>query len=820
MKKVKKYYVPGFSATIMLPLRRTLVRSVILFSRPHPLIPLQKRGTVQHCKSKRNNYHINFSLLRCINQILRFLSKGSYHRSLRTPLRGIGGLFLCVFANPLRLCVKPLLFLLFPLWGIESAAQTWIWYPGDYEIWLSNQMQNRRTDRGTFFPVFWKVDNHYVLMDFHKIVDLKEPEEVSIYAEGQYNVKLDGKPFEGTPNRITLPAGKHKINIKVFCQQAVPSVYVKGRTIVSDGTWLTTFEDKEWIDETGKTSDISATKWLNAGYWNFNDPMTPPSKFRLPIKNQSPEQVVEKHGSIAADFGKETFGFVRLHGVRGKGDVSIYYGESKEEALSTEHCETFDKLSVGNGLKNDMTMSLSKAFRFVNILYTGSVQIDSVSMLYEYADIPDKGSFSCSDEEINKIYEVAKYTLHLSTREFFIDGIKRDRWVWSGDAYQSYLMNYYLMNDNGTVTRTMYALRGKDPVTGHINTIMDYTFYWFLGIYDYYLYSGDKTFIQQNYDRMKSLMDYVTGRRNKNGLLEGLPGDWIFIDWAAGLSKKGEVSFEQLLFARSLETMALCADIVNDKQGATQYKTLSADLRKKIFSIYWNQQKQALVHSRVDGKQTDNVTRYSNMFAIFFDYFNEQQKQAVKKSVLLNNNIQKITTPYMRFYELEALCAMGEQNYVLKEMRDYWGGMLKLGATSFWEEYNPDKTGAEHYAMYGREFGKSLCHAWGASPIYLLGKYYLGVKPTSAGYATYIVEPNLGGLQWMQGKVPTPNGQIDLRITGTEIKITGATGTGALRFKSKSKPVTGTGAIISKGNDLYEMKIEKDKTYTIKYNLN
>jgi len=208
------------------------------------------------------------------------------------------------------------------------------------------------------------------------------------------------------------------------------------------------------------------------------------------------------------------------------------------------------------------------------------------------------------------------------------------------------------------------------------------------------------------------------------------------------------------------------------------------------------------------------------MFAIFFDYFNEQQKQAVKKSVLLNNNIQKITTPYMRFYELEALCAMGEQNYVLKEMKDYWGGMLKLGATSFWEEYDPAKKGAEHYAMYGREFGKSLCHAWGASPIYLLGKYYLGVKPTSAGYATYVIEPNLGGLQWMQGKVPTPSGEIDLRVSDTEIKITGAAGTGTLRFKSKSKPVADAGSIVTKGNDLYELKIEKDKTYTIKYNLN
>lgn len=106
-------------------------------------------------------------------------------------------------------------------------------------------------------------------------------------------------------------------------------------------------------------------------------------------------------------------------------------------------------------------------------------------------------------------------------------------------------------------------------------------------------------------------------------------------------------------------------------------------LKAKVFSLYWNNQKQASVHSRINGRQTDNVTRYANMFGILFNYFTKAQKQQVKKSVLLNDNIQKITTPYMRFYELEALSAMGEQ-VVLKEMK-LWGGMLNLGATSFWE---------------------------------------------------------------------------------------------------------------------------------------
>jgi len=700
---------------------------------------------------------------------------------------------------------------------ISIAQQaTWIWYPGDYEIWLGNKMQNRRTERGSFYPVFWKMDSHYPLMDFHKVFTLAKPEVVNIYAEGQYFVKLDGKQLEGTPKAITVPAGKHKINVKVYNQEYVPAIYVKGETIFSDSSWLTTFEDKEWIDETGKTSDVSATKWLRAGSWNFDSPTQLPSQFKLSVKAQPPAQLSRLDRSILVDFGRETFGYLKLHGIKGTGVLNVYYGESAEEAKSIQHAETTDKLEIKFPDSNDSVLA-SKAFRYVNIVPEGSVSVDSVSMLYEYADIPERGSFHCSDDLINKIYDVAKYTFQLNTREFFIDGIKRDRWIWSGDAYQSYLMNYYLFFDAPTVQRTLYALRGKDPVTSHINTIMDYSFYWFIGIYDYYLYTGDKNLISTLYPRMQSMMEYCLGRRNANGFMEGLVGDWIFIDWAKGLSKQGEISFEQLLLARSLETMAICARLVNDENGQRRYQKLADDLKVNIFSVYWDQSKHALVHSRVKGARTQNVTRYANMFAIFFDYFDDSQKQEVKTHVLLNDSIQKITTPYMRFYELEALCAMGEQNYVLKEMKNYWGGMLNLGATSFWEEYDPSKKGAEHYAMYGREFRKSLCHAWGASPIYLLGKYYLGVKPTSPGYSTYDIEPKLGGLNWMQGAVPTPSGNIKVYCTSNEIKITGATGTGTLKFKSKSKPACKEGSIEKKGVDEYAMTIEKDKTYTIKY---
>jgi alpha-L-rhamnosidase len=717
----------------------------------------------------------------------------------------------------LKRCFLPV-FLCLAACSAGAQQATWIAYPGDFEIWLGNKMQNRRTERGAFFPPFWKLDNHYVLIDFHKDVNLAAAEDLQLFVEGQYVVKIDGKAFAGYPRRITVPAGRHRIGLKVFGQEKVPAVYVQGRTVVSDTSWRVTYEDKEWIDETGKSSDLSATVYLPAAAYGMNDPQVPLSAYALPTVERSARQRESSGRGWLLDFGEETFGYIRLKGLQGKGHVRLYYGESREEALSADHCETLDDLEVDLAGKRDSLLPLSKAFRYVQVEWDGSIQLDSVNMLYEYAPVTQRGRFRCSDTLINRIYEVSRYTFQLNTREFFIDGIKRDRWIWSGDAYQSFLMNYYAWFDNPTVTRTLLALRGKDPVTSHINTIMDYTFYWFLGIYDYYQYTGDQGFIRSFYPRMQSLLEYCLSRRNADGLMEGQTGDWVFIDWADKLSKKGALSFEQLLLCRSLEAMTLCAGIVQDTAGATRYGALAKDLRAKLFRYYWSDAKQALVHSRINGQPTSQVTRYANMFGIFFGYFTPAQEQAVKQHVLLNDSIQQITTPYMRFYELEALCAMGEQAYVTKEMKAYWGNMLQLGATSFWEEYNPARQGAEHYAMYGRPFGKSLCHAWGASPLYLLGKYYLGVQPATPGYARYTIDPALGGLEWIEGAVPTPNGDVQVYCSRKEIRVTGAAaGTGTLRFRSRTRPACPQAAIRSTGAQQYELVVEPGKNYTLRY---
>ncbi len=708
--------------------------------------------------------------------------------------------------------------LLVSMFMAKAQQATWIWYPGDYDIWLGNEMNNRRTERGAFFPPFWKMDSHYVLVEFSKKVKLTSPEEISIYAEGKYNVKLNGKLQFGEPSKLLLQPGEHDLNIKVYNLASVPAIYVSGKTIFSDSSWNVTFEDKEWIDESGKASDVSATIYAKAASWNFDTPEQLPSQFKLAQEPHSAVGVINKKDGIVVDFGKETFGFVKLHNLQGKGDVWLYYGESEEEALAVETCETLDKVEVDNATPSDYTLPLSKAFRYVYIVSDANTKFDEVSMNYEYLPLDYRGEFRCNDDEINKIWDVSAYTMHLTSREFFIDGIKRDRWVWSGDAIQSYLMNYYLFFDSPSVKRTINLLRGKDPVTSHINTIVDYTFYWFLSIYDYYQFTGDDAFIQEVYPKMVTLMDYVLGRTNDNGMVEGLSGDWVFVDWADGyLDKQGELSFEQILFTKSLQTMTLCADIYGDKLGKDRYETLFNELYSKLEGHFWDKDRHAFVHNVKNGGKSESITRYANMFAILFDYIDNDKKQDIKQHVLLNDDVLKITTPYMRFYELEALCAMGEHDAVTREIKDYWGGMLKLGATSFWEKYNPDDSGSEHYAMYGRPFGKSLCHAWGASPIYLLGKYYLGVAPVEAGYKEFSITPVLGGLKWIDGSVPTPNGDIKVFMDKKTIKVTATEGSGYLNFNSKSKPKASKGTIEKLDKNQYRLWIDSSDEIVVRY---
>lgn len=141
------------------------------------------------------------------------------------------------------------------------------------------------------------------------------------------------------------------------------------------------------------------------------------------------------------------------------------------------------------------------------------------------------------------------------------------------------------------------------------------------------------------------------------------------------------------------------------------------------------------------------MTRHANIFAILFSVADEKKQEKILKNVLENDEIPAITTPYFNFFELDVLCRMGKLTEVLDKIRSYWGGMLDLGAVTFWEEYDPSVPKEEQYDMYGDHFGKSLCHAWRQARSISWAKYFAGLDLVNKDGVTYILKPRCSILQ-------------------------------------------------------------------------
>lgn len=99
----------------------------------------------------------------------------------------------------------------------------------------------------------------------------------------------------------------------------------------------------------------------------------------------------------------------------------------------------------------------------------------------------------------------------------------------------------------------------------------------------------------------------------------------------------------------------------------------------------------------------------------------------------------------MAGFEYMALSRMRAPERMLKQMKEYWGGMIAQGATSFWEGYDANEDEVKQYGFYGRPFGKSLCHAWSSGPAALIPSELLGIRPLSDGWATFEIDPQVPG---------------------------------------------------------------------------
>lgn len=627
--------------------------------------------------------------------------------------------------------------------SINKEKARWLWFAGDFEIYHGLLQNFQREERGFDWPAYWNLDDCHRNVKFKRYYDLAEPTTFTVAAKGQGYVEINEQKFPlGQP--LVCPAGRSKIRVFVGNLTGLPTMYIEGSVIKSDIGWFAS----DFIDE-------SPAGWSKL----YLDREKDPNQVHYSKEKVSPVKETAINGGLLFDFGRAVNGTVQVN-LQEVPAITLCYGESDIEALDVAMCYyKQEDVSAESVIRK-------RAFRylFVPNVTTGQV---SLSAHHEFLPLERKASFHSDNQLVNQIWDVSEETFKLCSDMFFIDGIKRDRWIWSGDAYQSYLINQYLFFDEDINKRTIVALRGQDMIKQHVNTIVDYSILWLISIENHYLMTKDREFLAMIYPKMVSMMNYLVAQTNNLGFIYGREKDWIFIDWSE-MDKEGTLAAEQILLLKAYNSMIVCGDVLG--KDINEYRISYDYLHKNLMTYFWDEDLGAFIDCYESGRK--NVTRHANIFAVLYDFVTPEQSQSILENVLLNDEITQITTPYFKFFEQDALCKLGETARVYETIVDYWGGMLAEDAVTFWEEYNPEETGADMYSMYGDPYGKSLCHAWGASPIYLLSRYFIGLTPTKPGYEEFTIEPQLELFDTLDCTLPIKDGSIIVRKENHQLVIT------------------------------------------------
>lgn len=467
--------------------------------------------------------------------------------------------------------------------------------------------------------------------------------------------------------------------------------------------------------------------------------------------------------SILFDFGKELQGGVQIiRAISSNKKAAVFhlcFGESVTEAMSSVDAE--GTTATNEHSVRDFETSVpwlgsmitgETGFRFLRVdLVSEDVEVPLVAVraVSRYRDIPYIGSFKCNDERINKIWETGAYTVHLNMQDYLWDGIKRDRLVWIGDMHPEVMTVGTVFGNHDVVRKSLDYVRDGTPATSWMNGICSYSLWWIIIHHHLYWYYGDKEYLsaQKTYltELLRNVMKNIDG--NKEAYKSGR-----FIDWPTNDNPDAIHAGLQALTVRALEAGSELAGWLSDPALAKECRDAATKLRTYVPDNKGNKEAAALlaIEGMLDAKTAHDII--------------------VKDGA-------KDFTSFMGYYMLEALAKNGSYADALDLISEYWGRMLDLGATTFWEDFNyMDSKNAARIDEFVPE-GKfdihadggaycyvglrhSFCHGWASGPTAWLSQHILGVEPASPGFKTVRIRPHLGNLKWVEGDFPTPYGII------------------------------------------------------------
>lgn len=490
----------------------------------------------------------------------------------------------------------------------------------------------------------------------------------------------------------------------------------------------------------------------------------------------------EDRASIILDFGHEIHGGFKLVisscAPLVTPQVRLRFGESVSETCSELNssksvAETGSKSEVdlkSNTATNDhairdMVLTVpfygqmevgNTGYRFVRIdlLTPGqTINLKETTAILRYRDIPYLGTFRCSDQRLNDIWMTGAYTVHLNMQEYIWDGIKRDRLVWLGDMHPETSTIGNVFGDEESFYASMDLACQQYPLPAWINGMSAYSLWYLIIQYDWYMRFGHKEYLEKHRDYILGLVDLI------DKCIDAQGNDAMgahFLDWPSSTNPEGVDAGYHALLVWAMQDAQRMSILLGDEARAQKCREVEDRLRRKVVNP--NGLKQAASLMAIAGLM--------------------DPAKACRDYVSVGG--PKGFSTFYGYYMLEALAMDGRYEEAMDIISQYWGGMLDMGATTFWEDFDLEWTRnagrIDDFVPEGKKdihgdfgaycypgFRHSFCHGWASGPTAWMSTHVLGVEILEAGCKRVRITPHLGRLQWAEGTFPTPYGQISIR---------------------------------------------------------
>lgn len=520
--------------------------------------------------------------------------------------------------------------------------------------------------------------------------------------------------------------------------------------------------------DAGQPDDIPVLAEIVKPVWQLRDSLIPPM-CEYPIQPLQHACIQVAPGDtqvVEVPFDKIYAAYLQLR-ISGRAQIHAFWYEVPELAADDD-CET---VTTTEPLTYKSLRFHSIGCLRLQITNRDKIPVTVEPLLYAtHYPITQDGALTTSDDALNRVYEVCKWTLKICRQTIHLDSPRhQEPLACTGDYYIESLMTAFTYGDmrlaKFDLIRTADWLLANNGVMFHTS----YSLLWVMMLHDVYMLTADETLLQACYPALNRLLARFEEYTGSNGLLEKCP-NYMFVDWNTVMDYNmhhppkflGQACL-CMQYHGALQTAAQLYLWLNNEIAAAACHTKAAQLRTAINRQLYDPTRGLYI----DGLPTPDETppgdtlpknkplrhfsKYSNILAVLYGVCEEKEARRILSSVLQDNTLPDLQPYYMHFV-FEALYKADLLNEYFLPLLERWKPLVSYCSKGLQEGwFAPDGKG---------DYQFDFSHAWGGTPAYQLPARLLGFEMLEPGFRKIRLSPELYGLEWADISVPTPFGYI------------------------------------------------------------